>query len=213
VREFLAKLNSNKALKFGFCFVVAIILWLITLVLFPNTETEVPAKVVVTQKAPGIVIQENENTKIEDTTEDVVLRENLDYKYVSDVEYVRVFTFQEDVDFNKEFVENTLRPQMAQEMLDNDMFDNISVGQMMGSWKLEELESTNKKTAFFEYGSVKDMQYAGVYVKVGNNFVYAAGYARRDESKEMLVNAIKRANTNVGDYIQQAREEYSNRED
>ena len=102
---------------------------------------------------------------------------------------------------------------MAQEMLDNDMFDNISVDQMMGSWKLEELESTNKKTAFFEYGSVKDMQYAGVYVKVGNNFVYAAGYARRDESKEMLVNAIKRANTNVGDYIQQAREEYSNKED
>ena len=132
---------------------------------------------------------------------------------MSNVEYIRVITMPDDIDFSQDYVEKTLRMQMANEMLDNGMFTNISVDQMVGNWKLEELESGNKKTAYFEYGSAKDMQYAAVYVKVGNNFVYAAGFARYDESKEIFCNAVKAVNTNVGDYIQQAREKNVYKED
>ena len=125
---------------------------------------------------------------------------------MSNVEYVRVITLPENVEFSKEYAETTLRTEMAQEMLNSGMFTNISLEQMIGTWDMEVLESTSKRTAYFEYGAVKDMQYAGVYIKVGNNFVYAGGFARHDESKDMLCNAIKDVNTNVGDYIQQARE-------
>lgn len=204
--EFLHKLNSNKALKIGFCVVVGLAFWLLYLVLFPNKQEDVTANIVVTQKAPGITIEQNDNLIIEDEAEYPEVKEQLNYKYMSNVEYVRVITLPENVEFSKEYAETTLRTEMAQEMLNSGMFTNISLEQMIGTWDMEVLESTSKRTAYFEYGAVKDMQYAGVYVKVGNNFVYAGGFARHDESKDMLCNAIKDVNTNVGDYIQQARE-------
>lgn len=213
MREFLAKLNSNKALKLAFCVAVAIPIWLLGMWLFPQEEPEdVSANIVVIERAEGVdpgVPEENDKSENKNTEE----REKLHYKSASRDDYVIVHTFQEDVDFNAEYIEKVLRPLIAQDMIDEGLYTNVSAEQLMGNWRLEELEITSKKIAYYEEGTVKGDQYAACYIKVGNNFVYGAVFGSPDESHEFIVNCAKGVNTYVSDYIQQARANNANKEE
>jgi hypothetical protein len=207
VREFLAKLNSNKALKFIFVAGVAIVIWLIGMLLFPPEKPQdVPANIIITQKAEGVATNKDDKYDKNISTDEPEVREKLNDLIYSKDSYILVYTFQEDVDFNQEFIEKTLRPKLAQDMLDKGLYSNVSLEQFTANWKLKELEKTSKKTAFFEEGTVKGDQYAAVYVQVGYNFVYGAIFGSPDESHELIVDAAYGVNDYVNDYIQQARE-------
>lgn len=214
MREFLEKLNSNKALKLAFCVAVAIPIWLLGMWLFPQEEPEdVSANIVVVERAEGVdpgVPEENDKSENKDTTP---TREKLNYKSASKDDFLIVYTFQEDVEFNAEYIETVLRPKIAQDMIDEGLYTNVSAEQLMGNWRLEELENTSKKIAYYEEGTVKGDQYAACYVKVGNNFVYGAVFGSPDESHEFIVNSAKGVNTYVSDYIQQARAQNANKEE
>lgn len=204
MREFLEKLNSNKALKIGFCVVVAIPIWLIGMWLFPNKDMQDnPADVVIVQGPSATEEnQENGNSTTDNTTTEII--ENLNYTYQTDSECVRVVTLG-DIQFDEKYIEETFRKQMFNELIETGFFENVSYEQTAKNLKVEKAEGID---GYVETGAIDGNIYAAGYSKSGKNVFFCITVAKTGGTSEQTLltgvrNSLKVTNT----YILQARQD------
>lgn len=204
MRDFLHKINSNKVTKVLFCILIAIPIWLLIVFFGPKNNAEnVPAEIIVSSDPAFVEPTIPEEPKKPNTvaTQDETYVEGLDYKKVTNEEYLRVITVGK-VDFTEKYITETIREQMFSEILETDMFANMSKDQIT-NLKIEKYEGN--KNAFIETGMFKNTQYAAGYILEGNNLIYGAIFSDDSTSTNVSISNIKTFIRGSNAYIQQAR--------
>ena len=197
--NFFAKLNSNKALKFIVCAVIAIPLGLLIMSIKNGTKENVPADVSIIQKSPTM----QEVTKDGKTEE----KEVLNYTYQNEEIFVRVFSSDDEL---TEDYANSKRNELVKEYCESNENKEIQYD-MFSSPSMEEEKLANEASAFIEAGTVNNKVYSCGFTKIDNNIVFIFGYGDENAKFSSFKSQLKDTLGMAGHFIQQARADAINK--
>ena len=195
--NFFAKLNSNKALKFIVCAVIAIPLGLLIMSIKNGTKENVPADVSIIQKSPTM----QEVTKDGKTEE----KEVLNYTYQNEEIFVRVFSSDDEL---TEDYANSKRSELLKEYCESNENKDIQYD-MFSSPSMKEEKLANETNAFVEAGTVNNKVYSCGFTKIDNNTVFVFGYGDENEKFSSFKSQLKDTLGLASYFIQQARSDAS----